>query len=169
MKYKIIILASILGLVVTQLFIYEFKNDPNEYTELNFVCVKKEAVTNDGYTIYFDTPVKTEDRVFSYNNEWYTILEYSKETALLAAYPKKIASNEQFTFSFEITNHLGHAWEYRYSVVVDEEIVEEGTLSAENTEKRVIQESLRIDSPGRHKVSIRLSTGEEIHFYIDVT
>ncbi|HEC95773.1 MAG TPA: hypothetical protein ENI50_01980, partial [Euryarchaeota archaeon] len=84
MNYKLIIAACILGLIFTQIFIYEFKRNPNEYTELNFVFLKKEGEKNDTYKIYFDEVIETKEKVFSYKGDFYTILDYSNGMFLLA-------------------------------------------------------------------------------------
>ncbi|MEA1993286.1 MAG: hypothetical protein U9N35_02670 [Euryarchaeota archaeon] len=168
MDYKLVIAACAVGLILTQVFIHEYKRDPNEYTELNFVFVKKEAVINGEYIIQFENPVKTKERVFSYNNEFYTILEHNDDTVLLAKYPKTIEKNQEFSFSFEITNRLGEIWTYTYFISVNEEVVKENTIAVSNKEKKLIKEELRIPSMGTAKLSVRLSTGEEIYFYVEV-
>lgn len=168
MEYKLVVAACAVGLILTQVLIHEYKRDPNEYTELNFVFVKKEMVKNGEYTIQFDNPVRTEKEVFSYHNEFYTILEHSEDTALLAMYPKEIEKDREFSVSFEITNHVGRAWTYTYYIKVDEDLVKEKSLTLRHGEKKEIREELEIASPGTKKVSVRLSTGEEIYFYVDV-
>jgi hypothetical protein len=168
MNFKLIIAACAVGLIVTQLVIHEFKRDPTEYTELNFVFVKRAGEHNERYTIYFDTPVETTERVFRYNCEYYTLLEYNDEMVLLAKYPKKIAVNESFTFSFEITNQLDNEWSYTYYISIDEEPVKDGMVTLCDGESTLVTAELQIDSPGERKVSVQLSTGEEIYFYVDV-
>jgi len=168
MKYKLIIVACILGLIFTQIFIYEFKRNPNEYTELNFVFLKKEGEKDDVYTIYLDEAVETKEKVFLYKDNFYTILDYSNGLFLLAKYPKKIKENEKFNFSFEITNNLGKAWNYKYYISLNEKIVKENEIFIKNKEKKLIKEELQISSTGKNKVSIKLDTKEEIYFYVVV-
>ncbi|MCK4636843.1 MAG: hypothetical protein KAT49_03075 [Methanomicrobia archaeon] len=168
MNYKLIIAACILGLIFTQIFIYQYKRNPNEYTELNFVFIKKEGEKNDSYKIYFDEIVETEEKVFCYKDDFYTILDYSNGMFLLAKYPKKIKENEKFNFYFEITNNLGKEWNYKYYILLNENIVREDTITIKNKEKKLIREELQISSTGKNKVSIKLDTKEEIYFYIEV-
>ena len=168
MNYKLIIAACILGLIFTQIFIYQYKRNPNEYTELNFVFIKKEGEKNDSYKIYFDEIVETEEKVFCYKDDFYTILDYSNGMFLLAKYPKKIKENEKFNFYFEITNNLGKEWNYKYYILLNENIVREDTITIKNKEKKLIREELQINSAGKNKVSIKLDTKEEIYFYIEV-
>ncbi|MCK4433624.1 MAG: hypothetical protein KAV48_06790 [Methanomicrobia archaeon] len=168
MNYKLIIAACILGLIFTQIFIYQYKRNPNEYTELNFVFIKKEGEKNDSYKIYFDEIVETEEKVFCYKDDFYTILDYSNGMFLLAKYPKKIKENEKFSFYFEITNNLGKEWNYKYYILLNEKIVRENSISIKNKEKKLIREELQINSTGKNKVSIKLDTKEEIYFYIEV-
>lgn len=168
MNYKLIIAACVLGLIFTQMFIYQYKRDPNEYTELNFVFIKKEGERNDSYKIYFDEIVETKEKVFCYKDDFYTILDYSNGMFLLAKYPKKIKENEKFNFYFEITNNLGKEWNYTYYVLLNENIVREDTITIKNKEKKLIREELQINSTGKNKVSIKLDTKEEIYFYIEV-
>ena len=168
MNYKLIIAACILGLIFTQIFIYQYKRNPNEYTELNFVFIKKEGEKNDSYKIYFDEIVETKEKVFCYKDDFYTILDYSHGVFLLAKYPKKIKENEKFNFYFEITNNLGKEWNYKYYILLNENIVREDTITIKNKEKKLIREELQISSTGKNKVSIKLDTKEEIYFYIEV-
>ncbi|MCD6127698.1 MAG: hypothetical protein J7J21_04935, partial [Methanomicrobia archaeon] len=72
MNYKLIISACILGLILTEVFIHIYKRNPDEYTELNFIFVKKQGIKDTIYRIYFDTPVETEEKTFSYNGDFYT-------------------------------------------------------------------------------------------------
>ncbi len=168
MNYKLIIAACILGLIFTQIFIYEFKRKPNEYTELNFVFLKKEGEKNDVYKIYLDETVETGEKVFSYKGDFYTILDYSNGMFFLAKYPKEIKENEKFNFSFEITNNLGKDWNYTYYILLNEKIVKENDILLKNKEKKLIKEELQISSTGKNKVSIKLDTKEEIYFYVEV-
>ena len=168
MNYKLIIAVCILGLIFTQIFIYEFKRNPNEYTELNFVFLKKEGEKNDSYKIYFGEIVETKEKVFSYKGDFYTILDYSNGMFLLARYPKEIKENEKFNFYFEITNNLGKKWNYTYYVLLNENIVKENKIFIKNKEKKLIKEELQISSTGKNKVSIKLDTKEEIYFYVEV-
>jgi len=168
MNYKLIIAACILGLIFTQIFIYEFKRNPNEYTELNFVFLKKEGEKNYSYKIYFDETVETREKVFSYKGDFYTILDYSNGMFFLAKYPKEIKENEKFNFSFEITNNLGKDWNYIYHISLNEKIVKENDIFIKNKEKKLIKEELQISSTGKNKVSIKLDTKEEIYFYVEV-
>ena len=168
MEWKLLIAVCVAGLILTQVAIHEFKRDPNEYTELNFVFVIKEGDKNSGYTNQFDDPIQTTEEIFFHDGTWYTILEYADNMVLLATYPKKIAANELFTVSFEITNHVGKTWTYTYYIKVNEDLVKENSLTLRHEEKKEIREELEIASQGIKKVSVRLSTGEDIHFYVDV-
>ena len=167
MNYKLIISACILGLILAEVFIHIYKRNPDEYTELNFIFVKKQGIKDTIYRIYFDTPVETEEKTFSYNGDFYTVIDYSDGIFLLAKYPKKVKTDEIFNFYFQITNHLGKDRSYVYYIYLNDKILRKEEIFIKNMEKKTVKEELSINTPGRNKISIKLDTGEEIHFYTE--
>jgi hypothetical protein len=86
----------------------------------------------------------------------------TKDSILLYNYTKK--TDGKIYFDFTIENLEGVDKNYTYQIYIDDiRIIEENEFVKAN-EKRIIEKEIEYNTPGEHRLKIKLNTGAEIYF-----
>ncbi len=185
--YYGIILACIIGIATTSVILVKTKPVQEEFSELYFYFERIDLKNGKGLfqgctvevsvTIWIDLDKNgSSDEgetflpgdTFELNGEFWNISDVAKDSTqiLLGKFPKRITPGT-INFSFVIVNHLSEDHQYYYTVTVDG-ITQEGTVSVKKEEKKLVYQSIPLDT-GEFKVSITIDTGEEIYFFLSVS
>lgn len=185
--YYGIILACIIGIVITSVMLYQSTPQEEEFSELYFYFERIDLVNGKGTfhectvevatTIWIDLDsngTQTDEETFLpgdtfvLNNEFWNIADVAKDSSqiLFGKFPKIVAPGD-INFAFVIVNHLLTDHEYEYTITVNGTAYKE-TVFIKTEEKQLIFQSVLIKNEGEYRISVSLDTGEEIYFYITV-
>ncbi|MBU7013573.1 MAG: hypothetical protein HXS43_01970 [Theionarchaea archaeon] len=185
--YYGIILACIVGIILTSAVL--IKNNPTEeeFTELYFYFERIDLTDGEGTfqgiqiqvgdSIWIDLDgnqsVSEEETflagdTFAVRGEFWNISDVAKDGGqiLLGKFPKNVRAGE-INFSFVVVNHLLQDHQYTYVITANGQS-SEGTVLIKKDEKRIIPFSCALTEAGEWKVRITVDTGEEIYFYLTV-
>ncbi|MGC1120318.1 MAG: hypothetical protein WBA22_04415 [Candidatus Methanofastidiosia archaeon] len=185
--YYGIILACIVGIILTGAILIKNKPVQEEFTELYFYFERIDLVNGGGTfqgveiqvgdMIWIDLDGNksvSEEEMFLpgdtvvINGEFWNISDVAKDKSqiLLGKFPKHVHTGET-NFSFVVVNHLLQDHQYTYVVTVNDQRSEE-TVLVKREEKKIIPYSILLAKEGTYKVSVTVDTGEEIYFYLTV-
>lgn len=185
--YYGIILACIVGIILTGAILIKNKPTEEEFTELYFYFERLDLVDGEGTflgvtiqvgdIIWIDLDGNqsiSEEETFLpgdtvvVNGEFWNISDVAKDRSqiLMGKFPKKVAAGK-INFSFVVVNHLLQDHQYAYVVIAGEQS-SEGTVLVKKEEKETIYYSVFLTEVGTCRVSVTVDTGEEIYFYLTV-
>lgn len=128
----------------------------------NKEALKKYGIEITEDKIVIDNQVKSLGDSFFIDGKGYTLGMISKDSILLYNYTKKV--DGLIFFEYTIRNQEGVDKDYSYKIFIDESNILEGNESIKANEKRVLQKEIKFSDSGKHRLSIALNTGAEIHF-----
>ena len=184
--YYGIIIACIVGILITSLLLYQTRPPQEEFSELYFyfervdlqegVGTFRECTVEVLTTVWIDlnkNQARDEDETFLpgdtfvADGEFWNISDVAKDSTqiLFGKFPKEVNPGE-LNFSFVIVNHFLEDHTYEYTVSINGENYTEPVF-VKKEEKKVIFQSVSVKA-GKYQVSITLDTGEEIHFFLSV-
>lgn len=185
--YYGIILACIIGIATTSVLLVKTKPPQEEFSELYFYFERIDLIEGEGafqgctvdvsHMIWIDLNkdgfADNEETflagdTFVLEDEFWNISDVAKDGSqiLFGKFPKYVYTGT-INFSFVIVNHLSEDHVYEYTIAFNE-TAKTGSISVKKEEKKVVFQSIYIDTEGEHKVSITIDTGEEVYFYLYV-
>ncbi|MFQ6087299.1 MAG: hypothetical protein ACE5K0_00145 [Candidatus Methanofastidiosia archaeon] len=193
--YYSIVIACIVGILLSLFTILKNPSPQEEFTELYFHFEKLDTtegreyrefnfkgfkffVKNQKVWVDFNENGVIDERegefrkgdTLNLNGFFWNISDIAEDGSqiLLGGYPKELRVGTQINFSFVISNRLGRDYTYTYEVYSNENLVLSEKVFVESGEKKKITVSFVIEEIGEVKVSVVLDTGEEIHFWLRV-
>lgn len=193
--YNAMIVACVIGIVFVSIFIYLIRPDSEKYTQLYFYQEKvplnsdgtfsylgymgKLEYDNGTFSVYIDTnndsafelvyqksnyAILTHNTFKMNNTDWH-IGDVSHKEILFSNYPIKNIDSE-YSFSFVISNKERVAKNYTYEIKISDTLIHSDTVYVENEETVRIYASVLVSlTSGQDRISVVLSTGQEIYFW----